>query len=115
MDLDLDKPFIVKAKKIKEVVKNINSSIIENLKKSIFYEEDKEYFYFENLHLKISNHIITKDLNYRLLYNFVPKMLILKGKKINNFSLKEDEWLITVFDMRDIYKSENKIYAFILS
>lgn len=115
MGLNLSKPFIVKKKKLKEVVIYLNELIIENLKKSVFYEEDKTYFYFDNLNLNINAYIIEKQIDNIKMSSFVPKLLILKGKKINNFNLNKDEWLVSIFDIRINFSSENKIYAFILS
>lgn len=115
MALNFDEPFIVKNKKLKNVVNYLNEQIIVDLNNSRFYNEDSNYFYFDNLKLKITNSIIDKEINYKTLYQFVPKLLILKGKQINSFSLKRDEWLVSTFDMRENFKSENKIYAFILS
>lgn len=115
MALNFDEPFIIKNKKIKNIVIELNKQLINDLKNSRFYLEDTDYFYFNNLKLKITGSIISKEINYKTLYQYVPKLLILKSKKINSFSLERDEWLISTFDMRENFKSENKIYAFILS
>jgi hypothetical protein len=115
MDLNFDKPFIIKAKKIKDLISFINNTIEENLKKSIFYEEDKQYFYFPNVKLKFDSIARIKSLDFRTLKFYMPKLIILKGKKINNFYLNKDEWLIITYDIRESYYSENKIYVFTLS
>jgi hypothetical protein len=114
MDLNFNKPFILKIKKIKDVISFLNKEIEKKLKNSKFYEEDKEYFYFENVYLKIDSHLTTKDLNFNNISFYLPKLIILKGKKINNYYLSKHEWLILPYDIRDSYKSENKIYAFAL-
>ena len=115
MDLNFDKPFILKSKKVKELVSLLNDRIEDKLKKSVFYEEDKEYFYFKNIILEINSFIRIKELAFKNLNFYIPKLIILKGKKINNFVLEKDEWLIVTYDIRNIYKSENNIYAFALS
>jgi hypothetical protein len=115
MDLNFDKPFIIKAKKIKNLISFINNTIEEKLKKSIFYEEDKEYFYFPNVKLKFELFVKTKKLDFKSLNFYMPKLIILKGKKINDFHLNKDEWLIVTYDIRENYYSENKIYVFALS
>ena len=115
MDLNFDKPFIIKAKKIKDLIFFINNVIEKNLKKSIFYEEDKEYFYFPNIKLKFELFTKTKNLDFKSLNFYMPKLIILKGKQINNFHLDKDEWLIITYDVREKYNSENKIYVFALS
>ena len=115
MDLSFDKPFVIKSKTIKSLVSLLNSEIENKLKKSIFYEEDKEYFYFPNINLKIESIIKTKNLIFKNLIFHTPKLIILKGKRINNYFLKHDEWLIIPHDIRDNYVSENKIYVFTLS
>jgi hypothetical protein len=116
MDLNLDRPFIVKTKKLKDVVFILNTYIEDELKKTDYYEEDKEYFTFTNLKLKISSTLKTKKMNLKYLCLFAPKLIILKSSgKINNYSFEKDDWMIIPFDIRDEYESENIIYAFALS
>ena len=116
MDLILNEPFIIKTKKIKEVVLILNKYIEEKLKNTSYYQEDKEYFHFSNLELKIISSLKTKKLIFKELGLFCPKLVILKNnKKINDFILQKDDWLIVPYDVNDYYESENKIYVFALS
>jgi hypothetical protein len=116
MDLNLNKPFIIKTKKIKEVVFILNNYIKDELQKTSYYNEDKEYFTFENINLKIISFLKTKELNLKKMCFFVPKFIILKSySQINNYSFDEYDWLIVPFNINDEYKSETKMYVFALS
>lgn len=115
MDLILDKPFIIKANRIKDVVSNINFHIENELKKTKYYEEDKEYFHFETLYLTISSKVKSNKIIFKNLDLFYPKLVILKSyKNINDYYLKKNEWLIVPFDIRESYFSEGIIYGFSL-
>jgi hypothetical protein len=118
MDLNLDKPFIIKAKKIKEVVFILNNYIESELKKTSYYDEDKEYFSFKNIQLRVlpSSFLRIKKLNLKRICFFAPKFIILKNySKINDHSFEKYDWMITSFNINDEYESETTIYAFALS
>ena len=114
MDQNLDNHFILKGKKLKDILFLLNQRIKRKLENSLFYKEDSKFFLLDKINLKINSFTRTHDLilNKSSIY---PSFVILKSKKINNVILKKDEWLIINFDLKKRYQSESMIYAFSLS
>lgn len=114
MDQNLNDYFILKSKKLKDIIFLLNKEIKKRLEKSLFYKEDNKLFLLEKINLTINGFVRTRDLilDRSLIY---PSFVILKSRKINNIILKKDEWLIINFDLKKRYQSEKIIYAFSVS